>query len=42
MSALLPGDNHSLQLFAQGGTAKINALIVYELRPAWKTATTKP
>jgi fructan beta-fructosidase len=33
----IPGDdNRSLSVFAQGGTAKLDALEVYELRSAWR------
>lgn len=36
VGVLVPPDNHSLALFATGGTAQLNSLAVYRLRSAWK------
>ena len=36
MGAILPQDNHSLEISATGGAAEIKSLQVYELKSAWK------
>jgi fructan beta-fructosidase len=32
---IVPSENHSMEVFAKGGAAKINSLEVYELKSAW-------
>jgi len=35
MGVIVPQDNLSLEVFAKGGSARITALEVHELKPAW-------
>ncbi len=37
MGMIVPQDNRSLEIYTKGGTAKINALQVYELKSAWES-----
>jgi fructan beta-fructosidase len=37
MGVIVPAENRTLQLICAGGTAKINALDVFELKSAWKS-----
>ncbi|MEI8042689.1 MAG: glycoside hydrolase family 32 protein [Verrucomicrobiota bacterium] len=36
MGMLMPEDNHSVEVYAKGGSAKISSLEVHELKSAWK------
>jgi fructan beta-fructosidase len=35
MGVIVPQDNHSLEVYAKGGSAKINSMEVHELKSAW-------
>jgi hypothetical protein len=37
VGAIVPSDNFSLEVYAKGGSAKINALEVHELKSAWNS-----
>ena len=37
MGVIVPQDNRSLEIYAKGGSAKINSLDVHELKSAWNS-----
>jgi sucrose-6-phosphate hydrolase SacC (GH32 family) len=37
MGVIVPSDNLSLEIYSKGGSAKINALEVHELKSAWNS-----
>jgi sucrose-6-phosphate hydrolase SacC (GH32 family) len=37
MGVIVPADNFSLEVYAKGGSAKINSLEVHELKSAWNS-----
>ena len=37
MGVIVPPDNLSLEVYAKGGSAKINSLEVHELKSAWNS-----
>ena len=37
MGVIVPADNHNLEIYAQGGSARIYSLRVHELKSAWES-----